>query len=129
MGEQDPAALAAGEAMWMHAPPASTEGLQQAGVGSGMKAGEPKLPVLAQRGGKSILHTEILGMESHPGQQDAGPAAAMLSHDSFGVAVSAQVECGDKEKSALMDVAFPWGDFVLGSCLRHAQPCPGVVRV
>ena len=36
-----------------------------------MKAGEPKLPVPAQKGGKSILHAEVLGMESHPGQQDS----------------------------------------------------------
>lgn len=99
-------------------------------VGSGTKAGEPKLPVLARRGGKSILHTKISGMESHTGQQDgpcADPAVAVLSHNSFGVAVSPQVGCVDMEKSAW--IVLPWGDFVLGSCLWHSGPFPGVAGV
>lgn len=48
-----------------------------------------------------------------------GSAAAVLSHNSFGVAVSPQVGRVDKEKSAQMDVVLPWGDFILGSCLWH----------
>lgn len=63
-----------------------------------MEAGEPQLPIPARTGGKSILHTEILGMESCPGWQgspvwvlqlpcSSTTALVLLFHPRLGVSI------------------------------------------
>lgn len=69
-----------------------------------MEAGDLKLPVVAGREGNISCTWRYWGWRTAlaVGYLCVGPAAAMLSHDSYGVAVEPQFECVDKEKSVWM---------------------------